>query len=340
MRPGITWMIVGAVAVIVVFAGLDALRSAGGEPTPSDASATTVTTTRTETGAEIESSASLVDEQLVRLIPGRVRTDRDWPAFDSFTVPPGWYGHQRGASYVIGNELKDQAVTWRWGGVSVEPLANRFSRSLTDAAGALEKLRDIRIEHVSPIHIGGNSGRKYVLALDKSVPRPLGANAMLGPGGADVILMDVPGRETNTLIIRWGFNDDRERVEVERVLMSLTFHRPASPEQEIAQTAIAWARLFAGDRGGAAPATCEYMTQPGCERINCERVGGRPIANCTPPSLAFRSSFADATVEVVAIEGEQASVRFTNGKVVLLVNVGAGVWWIHKFAGGGSARSS
>jgi hypothetical protein len=106
MRPGITWMIVGAVAVIVVFAGLDALRSAGGEPTPSDASATTVTTTRTETGPEIESSASLVDEQLVRLIPGRVRTDRDWPAFDSFTVPPGWYGHQCGA-------LRDRKRTQR-----------------------------------------------------------------------------------------------------------------------------------------------------------------------------------------------------------------------------------
>jgi hypothetical protein len=183
--------------------------------------------------------------------------------------------------------------------------------------------------------VGNTSSRWISPCHGRSEPTPCS-----GPGGADVILLDVPSRETNTLIIRWGFNDDRERVEVERVLMSLTFHRPASPEQEIEQTAIAWARLFAGDRGGAAPATCEYMTQPGCERINCERVGGRPIANCTPPSLAFRRSFADATVEVVAIEGEQASVRFTNGKVVLLVNVGAGVWWIHKFAGGGSARSS
>src|SRR5688500_12095145 len=174
MRPGITWVIVGAVAVIVVFAGLDALRSAGGEPNPSEASATTVTTTRTETGAEIESSASMVDEQLVRLIPGRVRTDRDYRAFDSFTVPPGWYGHQRGAGYVLGNELIDQAVTWRSGGISVGALGNRFSRSLADAARAFEKLREIRIEHISPVRIGGNSGRRYDFVVDRSVSlRPL-----------------------------------------------------------------------------------------------------------------------------------------------------------------------
>ena len=47
-RPGITWLIVGALAVIVVFAGLDVLRSAGDEPTPSAMSATAVTTTRIE----------------------------------------------------------------------------------------------------------------------------------------------------------------------------------------------------------------------------------------------------------------------------------------------------
>jgi hypothetical protein len=48
MRPGITWVIVGAVAIIAVFAGLDVLRSAGDEPTPSAMGATAVTTTRTE----------------------------------------------------------------------------------------------------------------------------------------------------------------------------------------------------------------------------------------------------------------------------------------------------
>src|SRR4051794_22681100 len=48
MRPGITWVIVGAVAIIAVFAGLDVLRSAGDEPTPSAIGATAGTTTRTE----------------------------------------------------------------------------------------------------------------------------------------------------------------------------------------------------------------------------------------------------------------------------------------------------
>jgi hypothetical protein len=56
MRPVITWVIVGAVAVIVIFASLDVLLSAGDEPTPSAVAA--VTTTRTEpdpsTAQEIE----------------------------------------------------------------------------------------------------------------------------------------------------------------------------------------------------------------------------------------------------------------------------------------------
>ena len=178
-----------------------------------------------ETGAGVESSASLIDEQLVKLRPGRVRTDRDYRSFDSFTVPPGWWGHQRGGGYMIGTELNGDAVDLASGGISVEPLANRFSRSLADAARAFEKLPEIRIEHVSPVRIGGNSGRRYVLGVDKSVSRPLGAETILRLGASEVILLDVPGDDSNTLIIRWGFDDEGERVEVERVLMSLEFHR-------------------------------------------------------------------------------------------------------------------
>jgi hypothetical protein len=94
-RRWFTWIVAGAVVAIAVVAGLDALRSSGDDPTAS-AERDRAVTTQAETGAEIESSASLIDEQLVRLIPGRVRTDKDWPGFDSFTVPLGWYGHQRG----------------------------------------------------------------------------------------------------------------------------------------------------------------------------------------------------------------------------------------------------
>jgi hypothetical protein len=182
---------------------------------------------QTETRAEIESSASLIDEQLVKLTPGRVRTDRDYRAFDSFTVPPGWYGHQRGGGYMIGKELNGLGVAFESGGISIEPLGDRFSRSLAYAARAFEKLRDIRIEHVSPVRIGGNSGRRYSLVVDKSVSRPLRAEAILRLGETEVILLDVPGDDTNNLIIRWGFDDDRERAEVERVLMSFEFHRPS-----------------------------------------------------------------------------------------------------------------
>jgi hypothetical protein len=331
MRPGITWMIVGAVAVIVLFAGLDALRSAGGEPTPPEASATTVTTTRTETGVEIESSASLVDEQLVRLIPGRVRTDRDWPAFDSFTVPRGWYGHQRGAGYVIGNELNDQAVIWRSGGISVGALGNRFSPSLADAARAFEKLREIRIEHVSPVRIGGNSGRRYDFVVDRSVSlRPLGANATLWPGQPDVILLDVPGDDTNTLIIRWGFDDDPERAEVERVLMSLEFYRPPPPKKEIEQTANGWASLFA-----AGQRCNRFMHQPACEWVDCKRPGGEQIENCTPVSSEVQRSFAGAVVQDIAISGKWAAARFSNGETVrFVVAFGGEFWWIDRVGAG------
>jgi hypothetical protein len=330
MRPGITWVIVGAVVVIGVFAGLDALRSAGGEPTASATTTGALTTMQAETSALGEPSASLIDEQLVRLIPGRVRTDEDWPAFDSFTVPPGWYGHQHGDGYVIGNELIDQAVTWRSGGISVRALANRFSRSLADAARALEKLRDIRIEHVSAVHIGGNSGRRYALVVDKSVPRPLGAKAILGPGPEDVILLDVPGDETNTLIIRWGFDDDEERAEVERVLMSLTFHRPASPEQEIEQTANEWARLF-----GAGRRCNEFMHQPACEWVACVHAGGELIENCTRVSSKVQRSFASAEVQDIVIRGEWAAARFSNGETVRLHEfLGGDGWWIDRVGAG------
>jgi hypothetical protein len=326
MRLGVSWAIVGAIAVIAVFAGLDALRSSiASAPSATEA----LTTVQADTGAQVESSASLIDEQLVKLIPGRVRTDRDYRAFDSFTVPPGWYGHQRGGGYVIGNELNGQAVALKSGGISVEPLVDRFSRSLADAARAFEKLRDIRIEHVSPVRIGGNSGRRYDLVVDKSAPGPLGAKAILWRGEPDVILLDVPGVDSNTLIIRWGFSNDRERAEVERVLMSFEFHRPAPPKKEIERLGNRWARLF-----GAGRRCNRFMGQPLCEQIDCERVGGRPIRNCTPVSSKVQRSFADAVVREIVIRGHHAAARFSNGETVRFAeDAGRGSWWIDRVGG-------
>lgn len=87
--------------------------------------------------------------------------------------------------------------------------------------------------------------------------------------------------------------------------------------QRIARTANSWARLFvAFDL-----ADCEYMSQPACERMTCTRVGPRLIPNCTPPSPAFRLSFARRKVEDVEIKGDRAAARFSNGEVVELGRV-------------------
>jgi hypothetical protein len=110
----------------------------------------------------------------------------------------------------------------------------------------------------------------------------------------------------------------------------------------VAQIGNKWARLFAAVRGDA----CELMTQPACERMICERHGGpiasssrwpdpnaRAIRDCTPPSPAFRDLFAGASVEEVAIRGERASARFSNGEALEFFhsyNLGA-PWVIAKF---------
>jgi hypothetical protein len=106
-----------------------------------------------------------------------------------------------------------------------------------------------------------------------------------------------------------------------------------SAGQEIEQAGNEWARLFAaGDRRWAAPGTCRYMTQSGCERISCERVGRGPIKKCTRPSWEFRKSFADATVTDVVIRGRRAGARFSNGETVEFVDVGQS-WWIDRVGG-------
>ena len=101
--------------------------------------------------------------------------------------------------------------------------------------------------------------------------------------------------------------------------------------QKIARTANSWARLFvASDL-----ADCKYMSQPACERMTCTRVGPRLIPNCTPPSPAFRLSFARAKVEDVEIKGDRAAARFSRGEVVELERVSGneldGVWLIIKW---------
>jgi hypothetical protein len=107
--------------------------------------------------------------------------------------------------------------------------------------------------------------------------------------------------------------------------------------QELKREANTWASLFA-DR-----ACNRYMGQPICQRLACEREvvsanvrvhGGGRIENCTPLSAAFQKSFADATVEdikrIVLIDywkGRplyEAAVKFSNGEVVVFVDVPPG----------------
>jgi hypothetical protein len=98
-------------------------------------------------------------------------------------------------------------------------------------------------------------------------------------------------------------------------------------KQAIKRIGNRWAELFAA---GGTQGSCFQMTQPACERINCVRVGGIEIRNCTLPTLAFRRSFLDATVEdIVVRQGWQAAVWFSNGEVVEFMGDG-GTWRVRR----------
>ena len=102
-------------------------------------------------------------------------------------------------------------------------------------------------------------------------------------------------------------------------------------KQRIARTGNLWARTYAEGRRG-----CSDMTQPLCERVACERVGGRKIENCRRPTLAFRKSFEGATVEEVLIRNQRrAAARYSNGEVVEFSGEGS-TWMVHRI--GASAR--
>jgi hypothetical protein len=301
----LTWIVPGAVVAVGVFAALDAIRSSGGAPASTEASATAVTTTRTETDLEVESSRELNDGRVVKLIPGRVTANRFFEMTVTFTVPDGWYGYQGPGVFVLGKGVGPEAlgVDLASGGVPVHAL----SISLANAAESLETTPGIRVHDVSPIRIGGYSGRRYGLIVAEPVSLQEGLGVVLQPGEPDVILLGVRHR---TLVIRRSFDQDAKRPEIERVTTSFAFPRP---EQEIERIGNSWARLFGAGRG------CNrFMGQPACERVECERVGGIAIENCTPVSPAVQRSFAGAVVQDIVIRGNWAAARFSNGETVLL----------------------
>ncbi len=111
-----------------------------------------------------------------------------------------------------------------------------------------------------------------------------------------------------------------------------------SQQEKIELAGNEWAPLFAGRER-----FCELMTQPACGRLSCKGIGS--IENCKPPSLEFRKSFEDATVEDVAIAGDKAAARFSNGETIelgkvhsipdpLLEDGDRFGWLIHRWFGG------
>jgi hypothetical protein len=317
MRPRLSWLIAGAVVAVGLFAALDALRSSGEEPRPAEASSTgAITTTQTEGDAELESFSLLQTRRVVKLIPGRVTTNERFPIAVTFTVPPGWYGYQKGSSFVIGKtRARTMAVTRdvSFGGIAVDILDHR----LADALGEVETIPGVRVLDSAPVRIGDYSGRRF--GLEARQPGPLrellGVSGVffLGEPGEQLILLGV-GRKT--LLIRWGSDGgDPERLEVDRILSSF---RLTTPEQEIERIGNKWARLFAAGR------TCNrFMAQPACEWLVCKRVGGGSIKDCTPLSSEVQRSFAGAVVEDVAIKGQRAAARFSNGEAVRFSGFGA-----------------
>ena len=104
----------------------------------------------------------------------------------------------------------------------------------------------------------------------------------------------------------------------------------------ITETASNWARLFA-----SSPGLCnEYMNgQPACEQLMCQRVGApRPIPNCTPPTQGYAESFRDATIQEIAIKGNRAAARFSNGETIRLHRWPNGVDWRVGRIGGDAGR--
>jgi hypothetical protein len=219
-RRLISGVLAGAVVVIGVFAGVDALRSSGSDATGAGPTATEGLTTQAESAPDVESSAKLqIRHRPVGLIPGRITTDGHWA---TFTVPPGWYGSEALFGVVLGKRLilDGQAVDWKAGGILVEGL----DIPLADAAKALKRVKGAL--RVRSIRFDGNPAREYVVkpnvfvSLSETLGQTIGGD--LGAGDPNLILVGLGHR---TLVIRRAFTSDPDQPEVDRVLASFRFTR-------------------------------------------------------------------------------------------------------------------
>ena len=105
----------------------------------------------------------------------------------------------------------------------------------------------------------------------------------------------------------------------------------------ITDTALNWARVFAS----STEPPIDYMDPTAVDQLKCrrhvelapDRDGLVPIPNCTRPTPAYRLSFRDATIHGIAIKGDQAAVRFSNGETIQLQRQPNDDWLIAKIAG-------
>jgi hypothetical protein len=78
------------------------------------------------------------------------------------------------------------------------------------------------------------------------------------------------------------------------------------------------------------------MSQPVCEQVDCVRVGGEQIENCTPISSEVQRSFAGAVVRQIVFRVGLAAARFSNGETVrFTVAPGGPTWSIDRVGAGG-----
>jgi hypothetical protein len=265
----LTWVITGGLVVLLVLAGVDALRSRDSE-TPVSA---------TESTTSASTTLSSVDVALPRCEPEQIRV--------SLEILGGY------ATVVVGNE----------------------------GANAC-RLRPLPLE----VRIRDRTGQAF--SFDRSAQEALlGGNYPPGEERTSELGQSSDCRLHDPILIAVSvgpFTARRRNLTSSEV--GCLQAAGLSAKREIERIGNAWAPLFAA---GPLAAACRHETQPLCERIACQRVGGFEMRNCTPPTSAFRNSFFGATVQAVEIRGQRAAARFSNGEVVELYGDG-GTWSIHR----------
>lgn len=266
-RRRFTWVIVAGVGALLLFAGLDALRSS------SDGRDSATPTVSTRTPTTIGSNNSLLPCDVEDLtISIEVRGGN--PSVVARNAGNVCYRLLRGWHLRIEDRAGESLVEW----AEIQPLA----------------------DGVFPAGAENSFGLLPAKPIQCKSPGPYLVSATVGPYFAR------RGHLSGDEIACFGAVTREMRQQIERI-------------------GNQWASVFA-----SFSRTCgQHMSQPSCEQVACERVGGFKIENCTPPTRAFRRSFEDATVEEIVIAGNRAAAKFSNGEVIELRRI-VDRWWIEK----------